>query len=177
VSKAVYESHSVVGDKGLSQLKGIAPAPKKTAVNSAAYYDPRDQTIYVKNYASGGVGRLTASAKKLADAGWFTTDSPMHIIRHEIGHSVHMVLSPDVYLAKYTGTNEFDIAVSKLKEDVKMLPTKVHRARRREESLSEYGMTNNAEYVAEAYAEYLNGNPRKPAADVMKLIFDRLGAI
>lgn len=174
VSQAVYETHGAVGDKGFTKLKGIAPAPKGTAVRYAAYYNPNDEIIYVKNYTKGGVERLAKNAKDNFASGFLSTDSPFHVIRHELGHAVQKAL--------FAGPNaqsgdEYIRAVYDLRQEVRMLPVKLRRRRSFEESVSDYAMSNDAEFVSESYAEYLNGNPRGTAAAVMKLVFARLRAL
>ena len=41
------------------------------------------------------------------------------------------------------------------------------------EYISYYGLVNESELIAESVAEYLNGNPRKVAMDIMNILLRR----
>jgi hypothetical protein len=77
--------------------------------------------------------------KRLHGAGWFSTDDPDHIIRHEVGHALHDRADPAYYE---------HLKTRKLTKDQQKRITK---------HVSAYGATSPLEFVAETYAGLVDG--------------------
>ena len=82
--------------------------------------------------------------------GYFSTGSNLHIIRHELGHSVHDVVEGTVS--------------SELKKYRRSVGADVYNEISFRAGQDEY------EFVAECLAQYLGGNPSKVAIEVVKLL-------
>lgn len=89
-------------------------------------------------------------------SGWHSTDNPMHVIAHELGHQVYDRAKRFIPVGD---VDECVRAYDKLRADARGIGTQLYGDR-----LSKYGMTNPDEYAAEAFAEYmLADNPREDA--------------
>jgi hypothetical protein len=102
----------------------------------------------------GSLRTWAADAKKEKAAGFWSTGSPEHPLRHELGHNVGATVEnnyPDRFKA-------IEHLKASLDEE------------RAAEYLGKYGFTNTREFIAESVAEYLNGNPRDTARQVVGLM-------
>ena len=94
--------------------------------------------------------------------GWFSTNSPLHVIRHEIGHALYYF-----YMFE-TKENKKDVAqrFAKLRKihDLYFSKGKVQDGK---VLLSRYAETGSREMFAEAVAEMMNGHPRELARKII----------
>ena len=91
----------------------------------------------------------------------------MHSIRHELGHSVRYTLTDSQY-EKINAIRE-NILTKTGVTKWSMTDTIEHR-KSAGKYLSYYALKNTDEFIAEAVAEFMDGNPRKTASDVIKII-------
>lgn len=106
-------------------------------------------------------GKLTASTKRSVSVKWHPegTESPASILTHEYGHQLDYYLrreAPDLreYVIKQFRDNLYGLHKSDTMKHIK-------------ENLSEYATKNDAEFFAEAFAEWVhNPNPRPIAKDI-----------
>lgn len=105
----------------------------------------------VVQYAPNTMNQWAKEIKKGYKTKFYSTDSPYHAFRHELGHSVEMW-----YKANKPSVIEKinDIRISGITK----------------EQLSDYGLTNTSEFIAESVAEYMNGNPRPVAKAVTEIL-------
>ena len=99
-------------------------------------------------------------AKGQYDVGFWSTPSPAHTIRHELGHAIEDALK-----------DKYDIgAINAYRQEIR---TEILRSRGKkspEDYLSGYGLSKTSEFIAESVAEYLDGNPRETAKEVVRLL-------
>jgi hypothetical protein len=122
-------------------------AAKKQAIGFTERY-------FGRNVKAGDSPELVAMSNKRT--GWWTTGDPMHVIAHELGHSLYGTaltkLKPLEFNAATSGFDAVRKAASGVGSDVYA------------DLLSKYGMTNYDEFAAEAFAEYtLSEKPREHA--------------
>lgn len=161
LANKVYEALAPVYDKGQPMpkgagLPGLGAIPnRKLPGNMVAGYSVNDDVILFNprkiNVIAGD--KLAAKTALNAERGWWSNDHPLHIIHHEIGHMLHYK-TPNAITGGY---------VRPVGPDGKLLP---RDAVGREiaqwqasttQRVSRYGMTNNAEFVAEVYAGIRGG--------------------
>lgn len=141
-----------------------------------AYNMLTKQIKFKKDYVTspGSIERITKLAAEHHRQGYWSTDSPAHCIRHEIGHALEIMIRNEhpERIAEIREIREetikkcgiIDYATSA--EDSRLV-------KKTGEYISYYGLANESELIAESVAEYLNGNPRKVAMDVMSILLRR----
>lgn len=149
------------GESALSAIQSVGSFPKGYSTRWAGVYSPTKHSLWLRNVNGGSalskMGSIATEQKKI---GYWSTGSELHVIRHEMGHAIADSLSGKIDIAK----------INAYRDEVK---TKILRSRGKilsEDVLSEYGMTNTNEFIAESFAEYLNGNPRETARTVVEMI-------
>ena len=113
------------------------------------------------------IGKMRANTIQQKEWGFWSTSAPEHSIRHELGHAVEKLYynGNEELEAKFTGIRESilqDIGGGKWNMnagDEVMLGAG--------DKISYYALRNNGELVAESVAEYMNGNPRPVANEVV----------
>lgn len=141
-----------------------------------AYNTVTRQIKLKKEYVTqpGSIERITKVTAKQHRRGYWSTDSPAHCIRHEIGYALEIMIRNEhpERIAEIREIREetikkcgiIDYATSA--EDSRLV-------KKTGEYISYYGLANESELIAESVAEYLNGNPRKVAMDVMSILLRR----
>ncbi len=141
-----------------------------------AYNMLTKQIKFKKDYVT-----LSGSAEKIAKMtieqhkhGYWSTDSPDHCIRHEIGHALENMIQTEhperiaeIKVIREEIIKKCGIIDYELSDENALLVKKAG------EYISYYGLANDGELIAESVAEYLNGSPRKTAMDVMNILLRR----
>ena len=156
-------------------LKGVVVVKAKDLPPGtvAAYY-PLRGTVAMKNVSyKTTLKRMEEDAISGFKAGWCSTSSAEHVIRHELGHAVQHWLT-DNDMEKLLKIDRIRMEINNKCE----LGYWDYRApeetkKKAGEYLSYYGMRNNGEFIAESIAEYMSGNPRATAKRVVDILLDK----
>lgn len=149
---------------GVRVLNGEGP--------EAAYCHAMKEVFYYKNKVAykSSIGKMRETAIENHKYGFWSTSSEMHGIRHELGHAVRYTISERQYkkidairneILGKTGISEWSMYDS------------VENRKVAGKYLSYYGLKDTDEFIAECVAEFMAGNPRKTATDVIKIIRGR----
>lgn len=171
VNKELDRFHETFGP--FEALREIGTFPKGYSTRWQGAYSPMDQALWLRNVSKkGALDRLGEIAKReFANSRWWSTPSPLHTIRHELGHAVHWG-----FVNRKTVDSEMRLQlIRELYEQIRReaLQTKTGTAYY-PQKLSKYGMTNVNEFIAESIAEYMNGKPRETAKKVVELLIGPL---
>lgn len=172
INESITKATNIFGDLK-SELEEIRIVPKLPS--EAAYNHPfKCIMLKVKDMRSPNVIANLAEQSIIQNVhGAWSTGSPYHIIRHELGHAVQWKYANDtgkmskiselrktvmdeLGIMKYIGVDEDD-------EIMKLAGAK----------LSYYALMNDGEFIAESVAEYMNGNPRETAKAVVDILLGR----
>ena len=150
---------------GKVELSGIYPLPDNYMFDGEFEHG----RIYLKRITGeNSVNELGIYAKKMKRKGKWSTNSPYHSLRHELGHG---------YVEKIKLDDDWDLK----KEEIRDIFTSIEKANPSDikESasylkniLSSYGMSDLDEFMAECIAEYLNGpsSCRETAKNVVEIL-------
>lgn len=175
INKCIREVYDTFGDvheagflNGLRVMTGNKPF--------VAAYSPALKEILLlqKNVSfKSSMSTLAKTAKKQFDMGFWSTGEAEHSIRHEIGHSVNM------WLADTDGSKLKRISAlrERITRDCGITSWSTSDTDEHIKSaggfLSYYALRNDDEFVAEAIAEYMGGNPRETAKEVVEILLGR----
>ncbi len=128
-------------------------------------YYPTQNKIELRNVAkSTAVDEWADVAKRMHERQWWSNGDKRTVIWHELGHAT-------------ANTHKTDAAVIKKIEavrqgiiDASMALNKAGMHTSTKSYLSEYGMKNVNEFIAESVAEYVAGSPRETAQRVVDII-------
>ena len=127
--------------------------------------------------AGGENGRafLAQVAKAHKKSGEWSTASPMHTIRHEMGHALqlHMSINDKYFDRRMEEIEVIYNAVNKeTMQNINRLtnPTESDIIKARGKKLSSYGLVSIEEFISECVAEYQNGSPRATAQSVVEIL-------
>lgn len=127
--------------------------------------------------AGGENGRafLAQVAKAHKKSGEWSTASPMHTIRHEMGHALqlHMSINDKYFDRRMEEIEVIYNAVNKeMMQNINRLtnPTESDIIKARGKKLSSYGLVSIEEFISECVAEYQNGSPRATAQSVVEIL-------
>ena len=127
--------------------------------------------------AGGENGRafLAQVAKVHKKSGEWSTASPMHTIRHEMGHALqlHMSINDKYFDRRMEEIEVIYNAVNKeAMQNINRLtnPTESDIIKARGKKLSSYGLVSIEEFISECVAEYQNGSPRATAQSVVEIL-------
>lgn len=144
--------------------------------NEYGGFNPNSREIMLLG-AGGENGRtfLAQVAKTQKKAGEWSTASPMHTVRHEMGHALQLHMSKNdkfynrrigeiqaIYNAAF---DEATLAISLLTD-----PTESDIIKARGKKLSSYGLVSIEEFISECVAEYQNGSPRATSQSVVEIL-------
>ena len=160
-----------VGLEKLSKLRAVEVAPYR---NNGYFgeYAPNSGILTV--YGAGGKdGRqfLANTAKQMKKKNVWSTDSPMHSYRHELGHAIQEELA-----ANDTTYPQKLERITKLRDDILNDLTNLPEndiIKAKGSILSAYGINSHGEiddFISESIAEYLNGHPRSTAKTVVNIL-------
>lgn len=154
----------------LSLLKGFNVLPYNGG-KTLGYYEPNSREIFLLGIGgAGGKAFITAYAKEEKKTGMWSTASPYHTFRHELGHSLQAQLqaSDPEWAAKKD-------KIQKLFDEHQKALTNLSDNDRIEymtKTLSRYGFDDLGEFISESVAEYINSpkKARKNAKTVAEII-------
>lgn len=139
-------------------------------------YNPNSHEITLLG-AGGDTGRafLAKIAKNHKKSGEWSTSSPMHSVRHEMGHALQLYMSiNDKYFNRRMEEIKaiYDTVCDEVKLDISLLtePIESDIMKIRSKKLSSYALMNLDEFISESVAEYLNGSPRAIAKSVSEIL-------
>ena len=170
INETMSKIEDTFGSKALDQLHRIGTFPQGYSTRYAGAYvrasDPDlDGSLWLRNVSrKNSLEKLESVAKEQFEAGYWSTPEALHTIRHELGHAIHRAIE----------TPEINAQLTALRKSI--VDERMNRHRQGDHNhkysdwLSEYGMTNTNEFVAESVAEYLAGNPRETAAKVVEIL-------
>lgn len=165
----LYEIFGNLHDKGA--LNGLwVMRGRKSYV---AAYAPRLKGVLLSRSNTGYKTSLQKAQKTAIEQkglGFWSTGDKAHFIRHELGHAVEE--------AYYNGNKELADAITdlRMKEWERIGITKWSNngdkaiMKKAAERLSYYALADNSEFIAESVAEYMTGNPRELAREVVRLL-------
>ena len=153
----------------LGSLEGIRYYPKKA--RWCACYVPSYGSVYLKNVRDkNAYGNLKRQATIQKGFGFWSTDSAEHAIRHELGHAIeNAFIKKNPVKAKKI--EELRAGMQKTLNISRVdLEDSVDNLKKAGAILSYYALRNVGAFVAESFAEYLNGNPRPMAQKVIDIL-------
>lgn len=135
-------------------------------------YNPNSWAITI--FGAGGKegkGWIAKTAQSMKKKGKWSTGSPFHSLRHELGHALQSRLKRTD--SKYSEKLEQISAVRKEIFDslTNLDESDIIEVKKRK--LSIYGLDENSEideFISECIAEYCNGNPRATAKKVVDIL-------
>lgn len=162
------------GFEKLDKMKSVDILPYR---NDGFYgsYTPASGVVTVFG-AGGKDGRAFMSkvAKEMKKKGSWSTDSPLHAYRHELGHAIQEQLSASDsgYTEKLKIITDFRQSIL---DDLTKLPES-DIIKEKARLLSAYGISSKGEiddFISEGIAEYLNGKPRPTAKKIVDILLGR----
>ena len=150
INETMQEYVDIFGTHAFDNLNEISSFAKGEKLHEWGGYSSKGKSIKIRGVSSkDAIEKFGKTMQKYAD-GYFSTGSNLHIIRHELGHSVHDVVEGTVHseLMKYRRSVSLQII-----KDVSLRAD-----------------WDDYEFVAECLAQYLNGNPSKIAIDVVEIL-------
>lgn len=174
----VYNEFGNLHDKGVLDTAYVI---NKKVSYEAAYVPALNQLTFRSAVVNtkNGLSNMAKDAKVCFEAGYWSTPAAEHSIRHEIGHAIEKIVenNPDIndeltkiresMKAKHNITEVIDNfydAHGNLKTD------DIAKCKDVGKDFCYYGLKNNGELIAEAFAEYMNGTPREYAKKVMDIV-------
>lgn len=177
INKELTEYYNVFGnlkEKGVLYNVEIYTKLPKDAV--AAYASPY-KLILMKNVkAKNTLDKMQKTAEKCFEAGFWSTKEKEHVIRHEAGHAIqHMILdknlkkSKEIAFLRKTMAEKYGVYK---REDWEKGRKDLKKMKDVGKEFSYYALYSDGEFVAESVAEYMAGNPRKIAKEVVKILLE-----
>ena len=172
INRAITEIYNVFGNiKSSGYLVGVRIYPKKADWYAA--YSQGFREVFLKNItAKNSISKMAKDAKGQFAMGFWSSDNAEHAIRHEIGHALqHWFTDDDAEKLK---------KIADLREQVtkkcgittwSMTDTKEH-VKAAGDVISYYALRNDGEFIAESVAEYMSGNPRDVARQVVEILLE-----
>ncbi|MCH5205662.1 MAG: minor capsid protein [Oscillospiraceae bacterium] len=174
VNREIARVYDVFGDlhKG-GYLDGIMHDTSRDKDWAAAYQKNLHVVIMREVSTKNALSRLAKEAKENFDLGAWSTSAAEHGIRHELGHAVKYWLTDNSpgKLSKISSLRkqiENDIGL-----DFWFADDNVENMKKAGEVISYYALCSDDEFVAEAVAEYMNGNPRETAKKVVEILLGK----
>ena len=177
INKAIFNIGNKFGS--LTESGYLENVLLNTKRDSAyASYSPALKSMFINKTATrkNAIKKMKETSEKNYNVGFWSTNSAMHSVYHELGHAVeHMICNNDavknnkisvlykrmydeVFGKDHTWTTDLDVAIKQGK-----------KAQRK--GFSYYGFRNQKEFVAEAIAKYyLSDNPGDIANEVVKIL-------
>lgn len=182
ITENLAKEFSAQHDKA-AKLFGFEKLDKMNSVNILPYrndsfygsYTPASGVVTIFG-AGGKDGRsfMAKVAKEMKKKGSWSTDSPLHAYRHELGHAIQEQLSASDsgYAEKLKMITDFRQSI--LNDLTKLPESDIIKEKAR--LLSAYGISNKGEiddFISEGIAEYLNGKPRPTAKKIVDILLGR----
>ncbi|MBD5130881.1 MAG: hypothetical protein HDT43_13305 [Ruminococcaceae bacterium] len=172
VNREITRMYDVFGDihKG-GYLDGIMHDASKEEKDWAAAYQKNFRVVIMRDVSSKkALSRLEKDAKENFDIGAWSTSAPEHSIRHELGHAVGHWLtdnSPEKLKKISALRNQIE---SNTELTFWTQDESVENMQKAGKYLSYYALYSDDEFIAEAVAEYMNGDPRETARKVVEIL-------
>ena len=176
VNKTVAEFQNVFGADSL-KLGSIRKWPKRDANFAAAYNGAFGDVFLYKVQSKDTMSKLLKEAAEEFKYGAWSTDKVEHVIRHELGHALHMGIGKKTRRTELeaifkTATDplrwgKYGFTLDAYKAAGLTGADFVADAKAAGDVLSAYGFTSVDEMVAESVAEYMSENPRQFAIEVV----------
>lgn len=162
---------------GLEKLDKMKAVDIDTYRNDGIYGHFAPNSGVVTIYGAGGKdGKafMAKVAKEMKKKGSWSTDSPLHAYRHELGHAIQEQLSASDsgYVEKLKMITDFRQSIL---DDLTKLPES-DIIKEKAKILSVYGIDDTDkidEFISECIAEYLNGKPRPTAKKIVDILLGR----
>lgn len=182
VTKDLAKEFSDQHDKA-ARIFGFEKLTKMSSVSVMPYHNdgfygsftPTSGVVTIFG-AGGKDGKAFMSkvAKEMKKKGVWSTDSPLHAYRHELGHAIQEQLSASDsnYAEKLKMITDFRKSIL---DDLTKLPER-DIIKEKARLLSAYGISNKGEiddFISEGIAEYLNGKPRPTAKKIVDILLGR----
>jgi hypothetical protein len=160
VNKTIFDIQETFGKGALSEVDRIGTFPQGLSTKWKGVYSPKEKSLFLRNVQAESSlekwGKMNAEQKEL---GWWSTPSPLHVVRHELGHAIEAKLTKD-----QKGL------ITQYRDEVRLQYIRSKGKTQARDVLSGYGFVNTGEFIAESVAEYLDGNPRETAKTVVEMI-------
>lgn len=176
INRTILQYQKEFSKNGIS-LSNIMEISKRT--RWCAAYNRGYRAMLLKSVDSkNALKNMEKDAQRNKSSGWWSTGDSMTAIRHELGHAVDQAI----------GTEEKREAVSKIRKDIlnkinadetifidylkagKTLQECLDATSQAGEYISGYALTSDGEMIAESVAEYMAGNPRETARQVVEIL-------
>ncbi len=182
ITENLAKEFSAQHDKA-AKLFGFEKLDKMDSVDILPYrndgfygsYTPASGVVTIFG-AGGKDGRafMAKVAKEMKKKGSWSTDSPLHAYRHELGHAIQEQLSASDsgYAGKLKMITDFRQSIL---DDLTKLPES-DIIKEKAKMLSVYGFDDTDgidEFISEGIAEYLNGKPRPTAKKIVDILLGR----
>lgn len=157
INETLQQAIDEFGEHSLDRLKTIRAFNKGETTRGQGGFNFTDGSFKIRGVS--GKDSLQKMGKPYHDKfmdEYFSTDSEMHIIRHEVGHAIHASVEGKVHRDLIDYQRQRKIELRKSGESLI--------------DVSLYAKQDEYEYVAECIAEYFDGKPRKTASDVVDII-------
>ena len=176
VDKRLLEQYRVEYDKftsvfgSLPLLAGFNVAPY-TGGNDYGGYNPYSREITLIGVGGKeGLSFITKVARDEKKDGQWSTSSPYHTLRHELGHALYAQMQ-----STDSNWDKKIEAIKKLYEEAKNQLTDLSEndiIAFKSKTLSRYGFYNEKEFISESVAEYINSpkKARKMARTVAEIL-------
>ena len=95
-NETIVNVRNVFGNDSLRRLKFISKMPKNETADVPGAYSSSKNTLYLRKTTKNGLEELGHIAWNQKHNGFWTTSSPFHVLRHELGHAVADSMAPIV---------------------------------------------------------------------------------
>lgn len=158
----------------LDNIRAVIAVPYQNNGVWGSYGDNSEELFLYGAGGSDGKRTMAIIAKEMKKAGDWSTNSPYHAFRHELGHALQKKLKEkdSLYFQKLE-------QIKKMRTDINERLTKQVESDiilLRKNVLSEYGLNPKYaidECISECIAEYCNGSPRQTAKTVVEILLSK----
>ena len=155
----------------LDNIRSVTAVPYQNNGVWGAYNDNSYELYLFGTGGNNGKSVMTKTARVLHKSGDWSTNSPYHAFRHELGHALQNKLRKNdkLYPEKLKKIAEIRNNINRQLTN----NTESDIIKSRKSILSEYGLNPKYdldEFISECIAEYCNGNPRDTAKSVVKIL-------
>ena len=150
MNETMQQYVDIFGKHAFDNLDEISTFAKGEKLHEWGGYSSKNRSIKIRGVNSkNAIEKFGEKMQKYQD-GFFSSDSNLHIIRHEFGHAVHDVVEGTVFSELMKYRRSVSLQISK--------------------DVSFRAGWDDYEFVAECLAQYLNGHPSKIATEVVEII-------
>lgn len=136
-----------------------------------AAYHTAEKSIYLRDVTRAeSLDKMIKQAITNYKHGFWSTSAPEHVFRHELGHAVHEKYLID---GKFDKLSEISTLRKEITQKIGIIKwDKEDREMMKKSSrfISYYALESDDEFIAEAIAEYMAGNPRGVAKSVVDIL-------